>query len=223
MSRPRPKQDPQGASIAPSVEPDKPLRADARRNRESVIAAARRLFEEKGVGVEMDAIARKAGVGVGTIYRHFPTKESLIQGVAASHMERLVQAAEERADAKDPTSAFFEYLAIVADELSAKHSLGHAMTQTPPSAAALAASLKKREAFRSAMDTLLARAKEAGGVRADVTVADLMLPLKGSLSQGEQGRVEPAARRRMLEINLRRAPAEAGTPLDGAKLAPGEE
>jgi AcrR family transcriptional regulator len=199
MSRQRPNKPPEEPRDAPSGDAERPLRADARRNRDGVVAAARKLFEQRGVGVEMDEIARKAGVGVGTIYRHFPTKESLIQAVAGSFMDRLVEAAEERLDAGDPSGAFFEYLAIVGDELAGKYSLSHAITQSQPSEAAVAAGLKKPEAFRAAMDTLLSRAQAAGGVRGDVTVPDIMLLLKGAFA-GEHGRVEASARRRMIEI-----------------------
>lgn len=193
MSRPRrptPESEPAAAA-------EKPLRTDARRNRERVINAARKLIELRGLGVEMDEIARRAGVGVGTIYRHFPTKESLIHSVATSFFDRLVAAARERADAPDPGEAFFEYLSVLAEELLAKVSLGHAFTKSHVSPAD---TTRVREELGAAMDALLSRAKKAGAVRADVTVADVMLLMKSTLANPE-GTVSAAdVRRRLFEI-----------------------
>src|SRR5215813_1849416 len=74
----------------------RPLRADARRNRERVLAAAREVFAEQGREAQMDDVARKAGVGVGTVYRHFPTKMALIDALAKDAFERIAAAAEEQ-------------------------------------------------------------------------------------------------------------------------------
>ncbi|MFC7660235.1 TetR/AcrR family transcriptional regulator [Pseudonocardia benzenivorans] len=83
--------------------PDRPLRADARRNREKVLRAAQEAFAEHGMGVPLDEIAGRAGVGPGTVYRHFPTKEALFEAVVAARMQDLITAA--RAGPTRPTRA----------------------------------------------------------------------------------------------------------------------
>src|SRR3954449_5612758 len=79
--------------------PDRPLRADARRNRERVLTAAREAFAESGYGVPLDAIAARGGVGPGTVYRHFPTKEALFEAVTVARVRELVALARSGADA----------------------------------------------------------------------------------------------------------------------------
>jgi AcrR family transcriptional regulator len=88
----------------------KPMRADAVRNRARVLEAADRVFALEGAAVSIDDVAREAGVGVGTIYRHFPTKEDLLQAVVISRVESLVDQARALAAADDATAAFFDFL-----------------------------------------------------------------------------------------------------------------
>src|SRR6266542_643375 len=89
----------------------RPLRADARRNRERVLTAAREVFAEQGRDAQMDDVARRAMVGVGTVYRHFPTKEALIDAIAAEAFERLLTAAQEQlARTDDPWDSFVQTL-----------------------------------------------------------------------------------------------------------------
>ena len=80
----------------------RPLRADARRNRERVLTAAAVVFSEHGHEAQMDDVARRAGVGVGTVYRHFPTKEALMEALALDHFERVLAAARKALDREDP-------------------------------------------------------------------------------------------------------------------------
>jgi len=180
-------------------------------NRDRVVLEARKLFEKRGVSVEMDEIARRAGVGVGTIYRHFPTKESLIQAVAESTIDRLLAAARARADAEDPGAAFYDFLGVLAEEFATKQSLSHAIapaTQAPARAAVAAL----REAFGHAVAELLERAKRAGAVRDDVTPTDVMLLMKSTLAPREPDEDVGAARKRMFAIvcaGLRPAPRPA--------------
>src|SRR5437763_6765374 len=104
-----------------SASADKPaLRADARRNREAVLTAAKKLFAGQGLDAQMPDVARAAKVGVGTVYRHFPTKEDLIAALATEHFERLAQRAREgleMADAWDGIAEFIRFAArIQADD-----------------------------------------------------------------------------------------------------------
>src|ERR1700730_19159475 len=109
---------------------DRPLRADAARNRESVLRAAGEAFAEPGYGVPLDEIAARAGVGPGTVYRHFPTKEALFEAVVTARVQDLVADARARADAADPGDAFFGFLARIAAESAAKRDLTAAISIT---------------------------------------------------------------------------------------------
>src|SRR3954462_12789547 len=84
----------------------RPLRADARRNRERVLTAARAVFAEAGREAQMDDVARRAMVGVGTVYRHFPTKEALIEAIALDAFEQIAQRAREALEQADPWEGF---------------------------------------------------------------------------------------------------------------------
>jgi AcrR family transcriptional regulator len=147
----------------------RPLRADAARNREKVLRAAREVFAESGYGAPLDEIAVRAGVGPGTVYRHFPTKEALFEAVVAARLQDLVTDARARAGSSDPGGAFFGFLARVAAESAAKRDL--------PDAISVAGSL--RDELNAALDVLLQRAQQAGAVRADVRTPDVIVLLKG--------------------------------------------
>jgi AcrR family transcriptional regulator len=88
----------------------RPLRADARRNRERVLAAARETFADDGLDAQMDDVARRAGVGVGTVYRHFPTKEAIVEAVAAAGYEEMCAIARESLELDDPWEAFNDFM-----------------------------------------------------------------------------------------------------------------
>ena len=173
--------------------PDRPLRADARRNREQVLRAAREAFAESGYGVPLDEIAARAGVGPGTVYRHFPAKEALFQAVVTARIEDLLGDARARADNDDPGGAFFGFLGRVAEEAAAKRDL--------PDAIAVAGSLQ--EALYDAVDVLLRRAQQAGAVRADVSTPDLIVLVKGlmaSIQDPSAGAADPALRDRVFAV-----------------------
>src|ERR1700739_4579745 len=128
---------------------ERPPRADAVRNREKVLGAARDAFAESGYGVPLDEIAARAGVGPGTVYRHFPTKEALFEAVIAARLTDLVADARGRGGSADPEAAFFGFLETVAVEAAAKRDL--------PDAIAIAGSLQSD--LRAALEVLLQRAQ----------------------------------------------------------------
>jgi AcrR family transcriptional regulator len=161
----------------------RPLRADAARNRERVLRAAREAFAESGYGVPLDEIAARAGVGPGTVYRHFPAKEALFEAVATARVEDLLADARSLADSTDPGGAFFGYLARTAEESAAKRDL--------PDAISIEGSL--RDELNAALDLLLRRAQQAGAVRGDVRTPDLIVLLKGMFA-GLAGTSDPALR-----------------------------
>jgi AcrR family transcriptional regulator len=187
---------------------DRPLRADAQRNRDKILRAARDAFAASGYGVPLDEIAAMAGVGPGTVYRHFPSKEELFEAVVTVRLRDLIAAAHGLASDPDPGQAFFGFLARFRREAAAKRDL--------PDAIAVPGSLQ--DELHSALDVLLRRAQQAGAVRADITTQDLIALLKGVFGAindrppgtGDQGRTD-----RLLTVvtdGLRRPDDHAGTP-----------
>ena len=161
---------------APELPPHQ--RADARRNRAQILQAAETCFAEQGVVVPIDDIARLAGVGVGTVYRHFPTKEALIEAVVITRMEKLTAQARALATSDDPGAAFFSFLGRLADEGSAKRDLVDAL-------GGAGIDLKQRTSaekgeLTDAIGVLLKRAQASGEVRPDVELDDLFVLVMGA-------------------------------------------
>jgi AcrR family transcriptional regulator len=173
---------------------ERALRADARRNRERVLAAARRAFAEQGYAVPLDEIAAAAGVGPGTVYRHFPTKEALFEAVSVANVEELAADARARAGAADPARAFTEFLDRLAEQALAKRDLPDAFGGAGADAVAGAVA-----EVHEALGVLLAKAQEAGGVRRDVSVNDLIALLKGLL-HAVRTDPDPDVRHRLLAV-----------------------
>ena len=148
-----------------------PLRADARRNRALILAAAEAAFAEEGIGVPVDEIARRAGVGAGTLYRNFPTKEHLFQAVIGHHMDSLAAQARALADSDEPGRALFEFIGALVTEASAKRNLIDALTGAGIDVKESMA--EHKAAVEHAAQLLLDRAQRAGVVRADVTLDDV--------------------------------------------------
>ncbi|MGC4988190.1 TetR/AcrR family transcriptional regulator [Nocardia salmonicida] len=154
----------------------RPLRADARRNRELVLSAAQEAFASEGISVPLDEIARRAGVGAGTVYRHFPSKEALFTAAIIDRVERAVAYARELTTADDAGVAFFEFLAFLARENGVKRDLADAVGSDRLAALGASADLS------GAIGTLLARAQRTGAIRPDIDVDDLMLILKAGFN-----------------------------------------
>jgi AcrR family transcriptional regulator len=172
---------------------ERPLRADARRNREKILAAAQDAFAASGYGVPLDEIAALAGVGPGTVYRHFPAKEALFEAVVTARVEDLIADARARAGTDDAGRAFFGFLARIAGEAAAKRDL--------PDAIAIAGSLQQD--LHAALDVLLRNAQEAGAVRADISTPELIVLLKGllrSIQDTSADTAGPAMRDRMFAV-----------------------
>lgn len=150
------------------------MRADAARNREKVLVAARELFAEQGFDVPLDEIAAKAGVGPGTVYRHFPTKQALFQAVTEARVSAMIASAEPSADAG---ADLFAFLGKMADEATAKRDMSDA----------IAVPSELRDSLHATLGGLLARAQEAGAVRADITTKDLVALMKGMLQSMHEG------------------------------------
>lgn len=153
--------------------PDRSLRADARRNRERVLAAAQEAFAAEGITVPIDEIARRAGVGAGTVYRHFPTKEALFEAAILDRVDRMTGQARDALTATDVGAAFFDFLGGMSGG-SVKRDLVEALG--PKGADAIEGPAQELQA---AIGELLSRAQEAGAVRGDIGLGDLMTILKG--------------------------------------------
>ena len=178
-----------GAERIEASPASRPLRADAARNREKVLQAARQAFAESGYGVPLDEIAARAGVGPGTVYRHFPAKEALFEAVVTARITDLVNDARARAGAADPGEAFFGFLTRIAGEAAAKRDL--------PDAISIAGAL--REDLFAALDLLLRRAQQAGAVRAGIETTDLIVLLKGMFA-GLAGSSDPTLHERVFAV-----------------------
>lgn len=162
------------------------LRSDARRNRDRVLSAAQESFAEAGSLVPLDEIARRAGVGAGTVYRHFATKEALFAEVVAERLEAIVEEGRSLAAAEDPGQAFFDYFALVAERATFNRAVCEALEH----GAVQQCSADIDGKFGDVFGTLLRRAQEAGAVRSDVDITDVRALLGGSLAM-ERGRRVP--------------------------------
>ncbi|MGK5546464.1 TetR/AcrR family transcriptional regulator [Streptomyces sp. URMC 127] len=167
-------------SSSPSAQASASLRADARRNRALVLQAARSAFEEAGLGVPLGEIARRAGVGTGTVYRHFPSKEALFRAAVSDRITLFTETARELAHAGDAGAVFYRYLSAVIRLTVRNKALCDALEgRFEPSPGV-------ETAFREALAVLLQRAQQAGAVRKDVTIDDLMALLMGCLSMEQR-------------------------------------
>ena len=146
------------------------VRADAARNRESLLAAAEQEFAERGLSASVADIARRAGVAKGTVFRHFATKEDLIASIVCAHIATLTKAARRLSDAADPGTALLEFLTIAADQRQ-QHDLTflQSASESDPRVSVV------RDELHSALGTLVGRAHQSGAIRSDVTETDVFL------------------------------------------------
>ncbi|MCX4099172.1 TetR/AcrR family transcriptional regulator [Nocardia sp. alder85J] len=159
---------------------DRPLRADARRNRERVLHTAAAVFAAEGLSVPVHEIARRAGVGTGTVSRHFPTKESLYAAVLLDRMGELARHADRLAAENDPATAFFALFTRLIHEGSAHRGLAEALAGSGFDLEAAAAAVDVNVSER--LHSLLSEAQRAGAVDAAVTFADLKALTAGCLA-----------------------------------------
>jgi AcrR family transcriptional regulator len=156
---------------AESPDTERPLRADARRNRERLITAARQIFTEQGSGASMEAIAKQAGVGVGTLYRHFPNRFDIVEAVYETDVHELADAAQRVVAELDPWTAvvaFFDaFLRYAQTKQALLSELQQAFEKNPDLRS------RARESINASFDLVIDRAKDAGVVRDDVDGSDL--------------------------------------------------
>jgi AcrR family transcriptional regulator len=145
------------------------MRADARRNYEKLVAAARASFTETGNETSLESVAERAGVGIGTLYRHFPTRQALLEAVYADEVEAMARSAHGLAD-RDPWDALKEWFHQYLGFAATKHALMEALLEAAPDSDVL---VSCRAAIRDAGTELIRRGQEAGVVRADVEFLDV--------------------------------------------------
>jgi AcrR family transcriptional regulator len=191
-------------------------RRDAERNRRKLIEVGRTVLGELGPDAPLEEIARRAGVGIGTLYRHFPTRESLIESIFAEHIGQIVAAAGEAEAVEDAWTGLVGFLervlAVQAANLPLRAVL---LRQTDEQAAA-----ERRRRILPMLDRLIGRAKEQGSLRGDYTLGDLLLALWSVAPLFEAtAEVAPNVWRRHLQILLDGMRAEGATPQQVRPLA----
>lgn len=154
----------------------RPLRADARRNRERVLTAAAVVFSEHGRDAQMDDVASRAGVGVGTVYRHFPTKEALMEALAVDRFEKVIAAGKSALEREDPWDAFVYSVQMGAELLAADRSFTEVVGELqgpmplPP---------EVLQEMNETFGELLRRAQVSGDLRADLMLDDISMLMCG--------------------------------------------
>jgi AcrR family transcriptional regulator len=161
----------------------KPLRADARRNRALVLETAEAVFAAKGISASTEEIARRAGVGIGTIFRHFPTKEALLEAIIIGRLRRLADEANSLSATEDPGAALFAFFTHAVDQSATKIAFVDALAGAGVDVENAISQVGKD--LHQAMDRLLTRAQQAGAVRDDVGVTELIALLAGASRAAE--------------------------------------
>jgi AcrR family transcriptional regulator len=198
-------------------QPGPGLRADAERNRERILAAARRLYASHGLGVSMACIAREAGVGKATLSRRFATREELINAVFADRMDAYAAAVAEALADPDPWHGFTGYVQAVCAMQAADRGFAEVLAMTFPAAKAL--EKRRAEAYHGFLD-LIARAKATGHLRDDFTDRDLPILLMANAGViAATGDAAPDTWRRLVGQMLR-AYAAPGADLPPLEPAP---
>lgn len=178
-------------------------RADALRNVAKVLRAAEEVFSQQGLSAPVDEVARRAGVGVGTVYRHFPTKEALFEAIVMTRLEAIAEKAERLADEADPVQALFTHISELVSQAVAKKDLIDELARwgTQP-LERVHAEIKDR--LNRAGETLLRRAQAAGAIRSDLSSEDLSAMLMGTCEGASCALVDAKRRaefaQRMVEV-----------------------
>ncbi|HVX31118.1 MAG TPA: TetR/AcrR family transcriptional regulator [Nitrolancea sp.] len=173
-------------------------RADARRNRERILVAAAEVFAKNGVNASTAEVAEAAGVGIGTVFRHFPTKESLLEAVLVERLSRIADDAERRAQADDAGEAFIGFITDVVAESATKIAIADALKNSGIDVMSSTSPVAYR--LRSAIGALLTRAQQAGVIRDDLDADDVIALLAGLAQATQLMGQDPAARARTLSV-----------------------
>lgn len=180
------------------------MRADARRNYERLLTQARAAFAEHGTDASLEDVARRAGVGIGTLYRHFPNRHALLSAVFEDAVGELVARARELLHAPEPCSALVTWLREVVAHAGAYRGLALALMSVSSDSADSGSALARcGTPIREAGGALLARARESGAVRADVTIGDLLQLTHAIGLAAAESPTDPTLADRLLHLTLR--------------------
>ena len=188
-----------GSSCWPDTR--RPMRADARRNYDRLLSAALAAFAEHGADdASLEEIARRAGVGIGTLYRHFPTRQALLEAVYRDQVEALRARADELRESDSPADALAAWLRALVAFSSTKHSLTTALLETLGKDSDLLSACSM--VICGAADTLLTRAQQAGVVRADADPLDVIRLVHAVNIATQRGPTDPGQTDRLLGLIL---------------------
>lgn len=168
-------------------------RKDALRNRERILEVAKEAFTRQGANASLDEIAKQAGVGAGTLYRHFPTRDELIEGVYRNEMEKLAAAAARFAETMSPLEALRAWMLLMVDYVAAKHVIAPALNTIAGGPSRLHEG--SRTVVHAAIDGLVKRAKRSGDLQRDLDAYDLLRALIGVSHVGSGADWQQSARR----------------------------
>lgn len=174
-------------------------RADAARNRALLLETAKAAFAAKGPGASLDEIARTAGVGAGTLYRHFPTRDALIEAVYRNETDQLFAGAKRLAETRPPIDALREWLLLFVDYMTTKQGMYEALNSLAAGTTELYSASTRQ--MTAAIGELVDRAVKSGEIRLDVEPLDLLRALAGVATVGAGPEGKQAARR-MVDILL---------------------
>ncbi|ALB45252.2 TetR/AcrR family transcriptional regulator [Clostridium beijerinckii NRRL B-598] len=163
----------------PNDNNSKSLQADAKQNREQILNAAYKIFSEKGTSIPISEIARQAGVGIGTVYRHFPNKEALFEAVNINYKQQLTKRAKSLINNIDPGEAFFNFFTHIIEDGFTNKALKDALNTGMTDFDVL-------QDFQSTFATLLTSAQQAKAVREDIDIKDLITLMMSLLFAIEQ-------------------------------------
>lgn len=181
-------------------QPTRKPRADAERNRVRLIDAAKAVFAERGGAASLEEVARRAEVGIGTLYRHFPTRDALIEAVYRNESDQLVRAASELAACRPPVEALREWMRLFFRYMSVKHGMMELLDSLTNGKSSLTAA--SGAATRQTIDLLVGNAVAAGDIGIDTEAIDLLRALAG-LVQFSGGRDnEEAAAAAIIDIMI---------------------
>ncbi|WP_434595576.1 TetR/AcrR family transcriptional regulator [Streptomyces sp. A5-4] len=179
----------------------RPMRADARRNYERLLAEARRAFAEHGTDASLEDVARRAGVGIGTLYRHFPNRHALMSAVFQGAVDELLAHSRALADSEAPCTALVTWLRDIITHAGEYQGLARElMSASRDDSSALA---RCSTSMREAGERLLVRAQESGVVRPDVSIGDLMQLTNAIALAAEQAPDDPELADRLLTLTLK--------------------
>ena len=173
--------------------PQRTPRADARRNRERLLEAAKHAFTRFGATASLDDIAKKAGVGPGTLYRHFPTRDALIEAVYRGEVEKLAAAAPRFSQSMPPIDALRAWMLLAVEFIAAKRIIAPVLKSVEADPSKLYAS--SRSLIQAANEVLMKRAIASGDLRHDLDPSDLLRALIGASNLATESDWQQSARR----------------------------